>query len=191
MELPMWLAAELHLGRLVDVQVPTAFGLKARAELRASARTVRLRDWSPAFYEVGLRLGRIATGDDAQKLTEDVHHALADRIGVILDAADGGYRHDMSAFKESLTDLELTLYTGALAAHAERVAKKRPGGRRGGMLLPGAAGAVALASGSASAVGPGGLVGNVAVTTTTTAEVVAAASYPKSKAQKRGRTALT
>ncbi len=183
----MWLAAELHLGRLVTVDVPPAFGLKARAELRASAKTVRLRDWSPAYYEVGLRLGRIASGDDAQRLTEDVQHAFADRMAAVLNAADGGFRHDMSAFKETLTDLELALYTSALAAHAERVAKKRPGHKA--TLLPSAANAQFLAADAASAAIAGGLVAGVAVTSSTKADMVAAASYPKSKAQKRGRTA--
>ena len=41
MELPFWLAEELAASRDVEIDLPSAFSLRSRAELRATARTVR------------------------------------------------------------------------------------------------------------------------------------------------------
>lgn len=81
MELPLWMAEELYHHKMVDVELPPAFSVRSRAELRATARTVRLRDRSAAFYNVGLKLSKISSSEETQKLSEDVHHTLADRIG--------------------------------------------------------------------------------------------------------------
>lgn len=80
MELPLWLAEDLSAAGDVAIELPVGYGIKSREELRATARTVRLRDRSPAFYTNGLKLSKLCVSEEAQKLSEDVHHVMADRV---------------------------------------------------------------------------------------------------------------
>lgn len=84
MELPLWLAEDLSAAGDVAIELPVGYSLKSREELRATARTVRLRDKSPAFYTNGLKLSKLCRSEEAQKLSEDVHHVMADRVKYVV-----------------------------------------------------------------------------------------------------------
>lgn len=55
-ELPFWLARELHLRQAVSVNVPPCFNKKTREEIGADAAHVDLRNRSPYFYELGCKM---------------------------------------------------------------------------------------------------------------------------------------
>jgi hypothetical protein len=89
MDLPLWLAEELKQRNLVEVALPAHFSRKSRADITADAVAARLRDKSPHFYSVGLRLAPLlSVAKEGEELSKDVHAALADRAAGIL--AGGG-----------------------------------------------------------------------------------------------------
>ncbi|OVA12957.1 GINS complex [Macleaya cordata] len=55
-ELPFWLAQELHLRQAVSVNVPACFNQKTRKEIQADAACVDLRNRCPYFYELGCKV---------------------------------------------------------------------------------------------------------------------------------------
>ncbi|RID61424.1 hypothetical protein BRARA_E00575 [Brassica rapa] len=55
-ELPFWLAHELHLRQAVSINLPACFDHKTRPEIQADAACVDLRSRSPYFYEFGCKL---------------------------------------------------------------------------------------------------------------------------------------
>ncbi|CAH2056785.1 unnamed protein product [Thlaspi arvense] len=55
-ELPFWLACELHLRQAVSINLPTCFNQKTREELAADAAHVNLKNRCPYFYELGQKL---------------------------------------------------------------------------------------------------------------------------------------
>ncbi|KAI8023549.1 hypothetical protein ACSBR2_006049 [Camellia fascicularis] len=55
-ELPFWLARELHLRQAVSINLPHCFNQKTREELAADAAHVDLRNRCPYFYELGRKL---------------------------------------------------------------------------------------------------------------------------------------
>ncbi|CAH8384806.1 unnamed protein product [Eruca vesicaria subsp. sativa] len=55
-ELPFWLAHELHLRQVVSINLPSCFDQKTRLEIQADAACVDLRSRCPYFYEFGCKL---------------------------------------------------------------------------------------------------------------------------------------
>ncbi|KAJ4881842.1 GINS complex protein [Raphanus sativus] len=55
-ELPFWLAHELHLRQAVSINLPACFDQKTRLEIQADAACVDLRSRCPYFYELGCKL---------------------------------------------------------------------------------------------------------------------------------------
>ncbi|KAM7262818.1 hypothetical protein ACFE04_000501 [Oxalis oulophora] len=55
-ELPFWLAQELHLRQAVSVTLPPCFNQKTRLEIQADAASVDLRSRSHYFYEFGCKI---------------------------------------------------------------------------------------------------------------------------------------
>ncbi|PSR84959.1 DNA replication complex GINS protein [Actinidia chinensis var. chinensis] len=55
-ELPFWLARELHLRQAVSINLPPCFNQKTRDELVADAAHVDLKNRCPYFYELGCKL---------------------------------------------------------------------------------------------------------------------------------------
>ncbi len=80
MELPVWLASGLRSANYVEVRLPKTFSLRLRESLKADASSVRLRDKSPHFYEVGLRMSDLVSTDDTQTLPTDIQGTLALRV---------------------------------------------------------------------------------------------------------------
>ncbi|KAM7463496.1 hypothetical protein LguiA_031617 [Lonicera macranthoides] len=55
-ELPFWLASELHLRQAVSINVPPCFNKKTRDEIGADAAHVDLRGRCTYFYELGCKI---------------------------------------------------------------------------------------------------------------------------------------
>ncbi|XP_043689873.1 DNA replication complex GINS protein PSF3-like isoform X1 [Telopea speciosissima] len=55
-ELPFWLAQELHLRQAVAMNVLACFNQKTRKEVQADAACVDLRNKCPYFYELGCKI---------------------------------------------------------------------------------------------------------------------------------------
>ncbi|PIA37886.1 hypothetical protein AQUCO_02900020v1 [Aquilegia coerulea] len=55
-ELPFWLAHELHMRQAAVVSVPSCFNQKTRKEIQADAGCVDLRSRCPYFYELGCKV---------------------------------------------------------------------------------------------------------------------------------------
>jgi hypothetical protein len=130
MDLALWLAAALGPSpgpNFVEVQLPSrVFGARLREQLRADAMGVRLRDRSPFFYELGLRVSDLVTSDETRELPTLIQAALAQRVAKILDHAPRSLGTDTSAFQGALTDLEQALFL-----HVQLYAAMRQGQRQG------------------------------------------------------------
>ncbi|KAK2981986.1 hypothetical protein RJ640_007578 [Escallonia rubra] len=61
-ELPFWLASELHLRQAVSVGFPRCFNKRTQEEIKADAAHVDLRNRCPYFYELGCKIV-LLTGD--------------------------------------------------------------------------------------------------------------------------------
>lgn len=55
-ELPFWLANELHVRQAVSMSVPACFDQKTKKEIQADVACVDLRTRCPYFYELGCRI---------------------------------------------------------------------------------------------------------------------------------------
>ncbi|XP_043725709.1 DNA replication complex GINS protein PSF3-like [Telopea speciosissima] len=55
-ELPFWLAQELHLRQAVAMNVLACFNQKTRKEIQVNAACVDLRNRCPYFYELGCKI---------------------------------------------------------------------------------------------------------------------------------------
>ncbi|CAM8949322.1 unnamed protein product [Rhodiola kirilowii] len=55
-ELPFWLAQELHMRQAVSMSMPTCFDQKTRKEIQADVACVDLRNRCPYFYELGCKV---------------------------------------------------------------------------------------------------------------------------------------
>ncbi|KAL1217830.1 hypothetical protein V5N11_009602 [Cardamine amara subsp. amara] len=60
-ELPFWLAHELHLRQAVSINLPACFDQKTRLEIQADAPSVDLRSRCQYFYEFGCKLQPLVT----------------------------------------------------------------------------------------------------------------------------------
>src|SRR5690348_4494368 len=56
--LPLWLAIGLTEKNIVVIETPIHYGAQMRQEIRAGAESLRLREFSLYFFEVGLRLAQ-------------------------------------------------------------------------------------------------------------------------------------
>jgi hypothetical protein len=89
MDLPLWLATELRGHNFIDVRLPRAFSKRLREGLRADPRAVALRDRSPHFYEVGLRMADLVPTEDTETLPTDIQATLAIRMQCVAKRGRG------------------------------------------------------------------------------------------------------
>lgn len=126
LELPLWMAERLREARYISVSLPRNFSAKVRESLLAAPESVRLRERSPHFYEVGLRLAALADTDEAKTLPASIQATLATRVSMILTRALHSEGVDTSRFTEGLTDLEQSLFWAGYR-HAKDVREWRLG----------------------------------------------------------------
>jgi GINS complex subunit 3 len=178
MELPLWLAEELKLKDLVEVSLPAAYTRKSRANIKADAVAAKLRELSPSFYSVGLRLGPLLKEhEEARLLSQDVREVLADRAAGILQRARTGLGADVSSYRGKLTDLEQQIFDAASAFTAAKLSWRR---EEAGMMRPPAA---ALG-------GMGGGMGGGQVTSVE-ASLLQSSVMPLSRGQRQQRSLLS
>jgi GINS complex subunit 3 len=125
-ELPLWLAEKLADSKLVSVELPRNFSKKVRDSLQAAPETVRLREKSPHFYEVGLRLAQVSIAEDASRLPAAIQATLAKRVNMILMKSQNSASTDPSRFVEGLTDFEQRIFWFGFK-HAKEQLKWRQG----------------------------------------------------------------
>jgi hypothetical protein len=110
LEIPLWLAEALKPNNYIDLKLPRMFGLSVRQSLKADAKSVKLREKSPFFYELGLKMSELVDGEVTKDLPKDILHALAQRIEDVLERAPRGLGKDTNAYKNGLAVLEAELY---------------------------------------------------------------------------------
>lgn len=106
-ELPMWLATELSTKGMVDVEMPKHFGPKMREELQSSS-DINVRDFSPYFFDVGLKLSKLSRDDD---LVRTLKAALCGhRYTALLAHALSNFQDDAVDYMYKLTTVEQAIY---------------------------------------------------------------------------------
>jgi GINS complex subunit 3 len=151
-ELPLWLAEPLHEGRIGIVDLPPSFSARVRDQLLADPTAVRLRDLSPFFYETGLRLADLCSGEDAQRLPSSIKACLASRVSWIVSRAQASVGCDVSAFVDALTNLEQQLFWQGYQLVRDRLAWRK---RKTGILRASGEGGMSAAAAYSS----GGVLG--------------------------------
>ncbi|KAF5180089.1 Dna replication complex gins protein psf3 [Thalictrum thalictroides] len=124
-ELPFWLAHELHMRQAVVVSAPPCFNQKTRKEIQADAAFVDLRSRCPYFYEFGCKVAPLI-GD--RTIGSFLLYAFTGRYKEVLSKAHS------SAFISTpkstlLTKEETQLYEAARSSMAA-FKKWRVGGPR-------------------------------------------------------------
>lgn len=109
--LPLWLA--LHLARkgYVALDVPSHYGERMQSRLSADAKSVPVRDRSAHYFEVGVRLCAMLSGEEgAHSVYRVLRSAMGQRADHILSQAQSSLGRDVTAQCRPLTDEERKLY---------------------------------------------------------------------------------
>jgi GINS complex subunit 3 len=125
MDVPLWLAAVLRSQNFVQLQLPRTFSKRLRESLKADPSAVRLRDKSPHFYEVGLRMADLVPTEDTVDLPTDIQATLSMRVRDVLEFAPNTLGRDVSAYRAGLTDTETQLFDASRAYAALRMRWRR------------------------------------------------------------------
>ncbi|OVA14937.1 GINS complex [Macleaya cordata] len=125
-ELPFWLAQELHLRQAVSVTVPACFNQKTRKEIQADAPCVDLRNRCPYFYELGCKVAPLI-GD--RTIGSFLLYAFTGRYKEVLSKAHSAAFAVAPKFLTLLTKEETHLYEAARSS-MKAFKKWRVGGPR-------------------------------------------------------------
>ena len=110
LEIPLWLAEALKPNNYIELKLPRMFNISSRKNLKADAKSIKLREKSPFFYELGLRMKDLIDAENTIDLPRDILHALAHRIEDVLERAPRGLGKDTNTYKNGLSVLEAQLY---------------------------------------------------------------------------------
>uniref|UniRef100_A0A5B7BRH5 Putative DNA replication complex GINS protein PSF3 n=1 Tax=Davidia involucrata TaxID=16924 RepID=A0A5B7BRH5_DAVIN len=125
-ELPFWLARELHLRQAAAINVPACFNKKTRDEIEADAAHVDLRNRCPYFYELGCKIAPLV-GD--RTIGSFLLFAFQTRYKDVLIKAHTAALTVAAKFLTLLTKEETKLYEAAQSSMAA-FKKWRMGGPR-------------------------------------------------------------
>ncbi|KAF3448834.1 hypothetical protein FNV43_RR09743 [Rhamnella rubrinervis] len=125
-ELPFWLANELHLRQVGTMKVPACFNQKTRLELGADATCVDLRSRSPYFYEFGCKIAPLVGDRD---LGSFLLSAFKNRYQEVLAKGHSAAFSAASKCSTLLTREETTMYEAAQSS-MKAFKKWRMGGPR-------------------------------------------------------------
>lgn len=125
-ELPFWLANELHLRQAVSINVPPCFDQKTRKEIQADAACVDLKNRCPHFYELGCRIAPLVADKTIGAL---LLYAFKSRYKEVLIKAHTAAFSVAPKFLTLLTKEETKLYEAAQSSMAA-FKKWRVGGAR-------------------------------------------------------------
>ncbi|CAG2106970.1 unnamed protein product [Medioppia subpectinata] len=118
LELPLWLARELHSEGLVDITVPKGFNRTYREILEADANCVDLHKLCPNYYRVGHHLSRMGlheSEDIAASLVETFHQRYH-RIVNYSQSATSDTVHQIQQFVGQLDNEEKPLFAAGKQA---------------------------------------------------------------------------
>ncbi|XP_043697009.1 DNA replication complex GINS protein PSF3-like [Telopea speciosissima] len=125
-ELPFWLAQELHLRQAVAMNVLACFNQKTRKEVQADAACVDLRNRCPYFYELGCKIAPLV-GD--RTIGSFLLYTFSSRYKEVLSKAHSAAFAVAPKFLTLLTKEETHLYEAARSSMAA-FKKWRTGGPR-------------------------------------------------------------
>ncbi|XP_024027930.1 DNA replication complex GINS protein PSF3 [Morus notabilis] len=125
-ELPFWLAHELHLRQIATMKLPPCFNQKTRLELGADAACVDLRSRCPYFYEFGCKIAPLVGDRDMGSF---LLSAFKNRYQEVLAKAHTAAFAAASKSLTVLTKEETNLYEAAQSSMAA-FKKWRIGGPR-------------------------------------------------------------
>lgn len=100
---------------MVRVGIPQCLGPKTREAMVSDPTALRLRDKSPAVYNVALAIAKVSTVPDAARLPAIARAALAERAGGVIDKAEANVGQDVSDFVDTLPDVEHGIFAGSYA----------------------------------------------------------------------------
>ncbi|KAJ8500000.1 hypothetical protein OPV22_010552 [Ensete ventricosum] len=124
MDLPYWLAHQLHLRQAVSISVPASFSQKTKKEIQADAACVDLKGRCPYFYELGCKIAPLV-GD--KTIGTFLLYAFTDRYKEILSKSHSGPA--VPRISSRLTKEESQLFEAARSSMAA-FKKWRTGGSR-------------------------------------------------------------
>ncbi|KAF4395728.1 hypothetical protein CsatB_009447 [Cannabis sativa] len=125
-ELPFWLAHELHLRQVATIKPPPCFNQKTRLELGADAACVDLRSRCLYFYEFGCKIAPLVGDRDMGSF---LLSAFKNRYQEVLAKAHSVAFAAASKLSTLLTKEETNLYEAAQSSMAD-FKKWRIGGPR-------------------------------------------------------------
>ncbi|XP_010253886.1 PREDICTED: DNA replication complex GINS protein PSF3-like [Nelumbo nucifera] len=125
-ELPFWLAHELHQRQAVSINVPACFNQKTRKEIQADAACVDLRNRCLYFYELGCKIAPMV-GD--RTIGSFLLYTFTCRYKEVLSKAHSSAFVVAPKFLTLLTKEETQLYEAARSSMAA-FRKWRLGGPR-------------------------------------------------------------
>lgn len=109
-ELPFWLAHELHMRQAVALSLPPCFNQKTRKEIQADAACVDLQGRCPYFYELGCKIAPMI-GD--RTIGSFLLYAFTGRYKEVLSKAHNAAFVMAPKFMSLLTKEEIQLYEAA------------------------------------------------------------------------------
>lgn len=66
-ELPLWMALKLNERRYVQMELPKHYQKKMRDSIDAGAESINLKDYSPYYFEVGMKIAEALEDPDLKK----------------------------------------------------------------------------------------------------------------------------
>ncbi len=63
-ELPLWMALKLHDKNYVEMELPKHYQKKMRDSINAGAESINLKEYSPYYFEVGMKIAESLVDTD-------------------------------------------------------------------------------------------------------------------------------
>ena len=112
LEIPLWLARDMHSGRLIDVTLPKGFNRTYREIFEADANCVDLHKLGPDFYRFGQHLAHMnldESEDIASSLVETFHQRYHRLVNYSLSSTNDKIS-DIQSFIQQLDNEEKQLF---------------------------------------------------------------------------------
>lgn len=112
LELPLWLAKELHSDGFIAINVPKGYNQTYREILEADANCVNLHKLSPNYYQFGQHLSHMSldeSEDIAKSLVETFHQRYHRLVNYSLSATNDTIS-DVLSFESQLDNKEKDLF---------------------------------------------------------------------------------
>ncbi len=118
-ELPLWLALNLHKDKWVDIELPKQYGNKMAQEIKAGAEAINLKEYSYYYFDTGLSLANaLQNTSHAPVLRDTLRKALSgNRYTQLMVRSLANYKHDdLADYYNKLTHAEYIIFDEGLRA---------------------------------------------------------------------------